>query len=170
MVVAALPDLAVALRAARRRALHIEMRDTYEITKEIEARFAGAPAPGPEAFAEWHDLLSPLVTAGGDLRRLRIVSEPITDYVRFEHEDTPAANLAAGEIVRWIPRDRASDLRLPGNDFWLVDDTLLFNLASGDGDWLGIQRNDDPDVLAFCLESFEAAWLRGIDHADYRPA
>jgi len=169
-VVAALPDLATALRASRHRALHIEMRDTYEITEYVERRFAGAPAPGPEAFAEWRGLLAPLVAAGADLRRLRIISEPITDYVRFEWEDTPAANLAAGEVVRWIPRDQASDLRLPGNDFWLIDDKLLFNLAAGNGDWLGIQRNDDPDVLAFCLESFEAAWSRGIDHADYCPA
>ncbi len=169
MVVAALPDLATALRSGRRRALHLEMRDIYEITKYVESRFAGEPAPGLEVFADWHDLLAPLVAAGADIRRLRIVSEPITDYVRFEWEDTPASNLAAGELVRWIPRDQASDLRLPGNDFWIVDDTLLFNLAAGNGDWLGIQRNDDPDVLAFCLESFEAAWSRGIDHADYRP-
>jgi len=169
-MVAALPNLATALLSASRRALHMEMRDGYEITKEIEARLAGAPVPGPEAWTEWHELLAPLAAAGGDLRRLRIVSEPITDYVRFEYEDTPAANLAAGEQVRWIPRDQASDLRLPGNDFWLVDDALLFNLAAGNGDWLGVQRNDDPDVLAFCLESFETAWSRGIDHADYRPS
>jgi hypothetical protein len=72
--------------------------------------------------------------------------------------------------VRWLSRKDASDLRFPGNDFWLVDETLLFNLASGDGEWIGIERCEDPDVLAFCVESFEAAWARGIDHADYQPA
>jgi hypothetical protein len=70
--------------------------------------------------------------------------------------------------VRWLPRDRASDLRLPGNDFWIVDDQLLFNITGGDGQWVGMQANDDAGVLAFCLEAFEAAWPRGIDHGDYK--
>lgn len=170
-MVAALPSLADVLRAARRRALHIELRDTYARTPSFEAWRAGVDdVSGRRDDADWIALLGPLVARGGDLRRLRVVSEPITEYVRYEYEGTPGANLAAGEVVRWLPRDRASDLRFPGNDFWLIDDTLLFNLASGDGDWIGIQPNDDPDVLAFCLESFEAAWSRSIDHADYRPA
>ncbi len=114
-------------------------------------------------------LLAPLVASGGDLRRLRTVSEPITEYVRYEYDVTPFANLAGGEVVRWLPRDRASDLRFPGNDFWLIDDWLLFSISSGDGEWLGVQPNDDPRVIGFCAESFEAAWRRAIDYSDYRP-
>jgi hypothetical protein len=30
-------------------------------------------------------------------------------------------NAAAGEDVRWLPRRRASDLALPGTDFWVLD-------------------------------------------------
>jgi Family of unknown function (DUF6879) len=37
-------------------------------------------------------------------------------------EGTAGLNIAAGEEVRWLPRRRASDLRLPGNDFWLLDE------------------------------------------------
>ena len=36
---------------------------------------------------------------GGDVRRLRIVSEPVTEYVRYEYEMTPVANLAARSIT-----------------------------------------------------------------------
>jgi hypothetical protein len=163
------PKLAELLVVAERRALHLEMRDTYARSPLFLAWEAGTPHDRREADAQWATLLAPLVGRGGDVRRLRIVSEPVTEYVRYEYEVTPVANLAAGELVRWLPRDQASDLRLPGNDFWLIDDVLLFNLASGDGDWLGVQRNDDPSVLAFCAEAFEAAWFRAVDHGDYRP-
>jgi hypothetical protein len=169
-VAVAASTLSELLPTGQRRALHLEMRDTYERTERFVAWQAGRLDERAESDAAWRALLAPLVQRGGDVRRMRIVSEPITEYVRYEYEVTPLANLAAGEAVRWLPRDRASDLRLPGNDFWLVDDSLLFNLASGDGDWLGMQPNDDPDVIAFCVEAFEHAWARGVDHADYRPA
>jgi hypothetical protein len=169
-VVVAAPKLADLLLAAERRALHLEMRDTYGLTDWFEAWKAGRTPDRDEADAQWHALLAPLVERGGDLRRLRIVSEPTTDYIRYEYESTPLANLAGGEAVRWLPRDRASDLRLPGNDFWLIDDALLFNLFNGDGDFLGVQLNDDPGVIAFCAASFDAAWARAVDHNDYHPA
>ncbi len=52
------------------------------------------------------------------IRRTRIVSEPVSEYIRWEHEIT-SANAEAGEDVRWLPPRRASDLLLPGNDFWV---------------------------------------------------
>lgn len=166
----AVPKLADLLLAAQRRALHMELRDNYARSARFLAWQSGEPHGRNDADDEWMDLLAPLVAQGGDVRRLRIVSEPLSEYVRYEHAVTPVANLAAGEVVRWLARAGASDLRFPGNDFWLIDDYLLFNLQSGDGDWLGVQPNEDPKVIEFCAESFEAAWLRAIDHSDYRAA
>ncbi|GAB1640313.1 hypothetical protein KRMM14A1259_07360 [Krasilnikovia sp. MM14-A1259] len=104
-----------------------------------------------------------------DFRRARVVSEPVSRYVQFEYDVTPHANIAAGERVRWLPRGRASELRLPGNDFWLVDDVVLFSLFSGHGARVGTVAGGD-DSLEFAAESFEVVWTMGIDHADYRPA
>lgn len=104
-----------------------------------------------------------------DVRRARIVSEPVSDFIRYEHEVTPAANLAAGELVRWLPRQRTSDLALPGNDFWLVDEQVLFNYNSGHGAWVGTELVTDPTVVKLCSSAFEAVWERGVDHADYQP-
>lgn len=163
------PELEAALRGGKRRALHLELRDTYARTPGYEAWIARRPHDRSQVDAEWRDLLATLVSHNGDVRRLRIVSEPPTEYVRYEYAITPSANIAAGEQVRWLPRQRASDLALPGNDFWLIDDTLLFNIAAGDGDWLGVERYEDPKVIDFCATSFEAAWERGVDHSDYRP-
>jgi uncharacterized protein DUF6879 len=66
-------------------------------------------------------------------RRARVVSEPLGGYISFEHAITDEVNIAAGEDVRWLPRRRASDLCLLGNDFWLFDEKLTRFSYSGDG-------------------------------------
>ena len=84
---------------------------------------------------------------------------------------SPAANLAAGEHVRWLPRPKASDLALPGNDFWLFDGTaVLFNHFSGDGAPAGTELREEPGVVKLCAAAFEAVWDRAVAHEEYRLA
>ena len=72
--------------------------------------------------------------------------------------------------MRWLPRRRASDLALPGNDFWVFDDhTIRFGYFAGDGELIGHEVRRDPDVLKLCLSAFEAVWDRAIPHEGYRP-
>ncbi len=78
---------------------------------------------------------------------------------------------AAGEQVRWLSRRRASDLCLPGNDFWIFDKRLIrFSHFAGNGDFLEDELCDDPAVVKMCAAAFEAVWDRAIPHAEYRPA
>jgi biotin operon repressor len=58
------------------------------------------------------------------------VSEPVIDYIRFEHAITATVNIAAGEQVRWLPQRQCSDLCLPVNDFWVLDDKLKGRVPS----------------------------------------
>jgi len=110
----------------------------------------------------------PVVDRGVDFRRARVVSEPVSKYIRHEYELTPLAALAAGERVRWLARSKADALRLPANDFWLVDDVVLFSHFSGDGVRVGTGVGS-PEAVAFCVEAFEGVWRLGVDHGDYRP-
>ena len=67
---------------------------------------------------------------------------------------------------------QASDLALPGNDFWVIDDhTVLFNHFTGDGDWAAepFELRTEPAVIKLCATAFDSAWERAVDHADYRP-
>jgi hypothetical protein len=158
-------DLARLLENARTRALHLEMRDWYV---DLDPRGYRAWAEtgqlgGHEAWAEWRTMLAPLVGRGGDLRRARIVSMPLSRYTQWEYE-VAHENIAAGEHVRWLARREASDLRLPGNDFWLVDDALLFLHFSGDGLLLEVAQEQRPPVIDFCERAFESVWERGLDH------
>ncbi|MER5770999.1 DUF6879 family protein [Streptomyces sp. NPDC001985] len=102
------------------------------------------------------------------IRRARVVSEPVSQYIAFEHSGS-FTNAAAGEQIRRLPRRLASDLALPGNDFWLFDGRLAqFNISDGEGRWTHTDRTDDPGVTALCASAFEAVWERGIPHEEYR--
>lgn len=158
------------LASAQHSAVHLEMRDTYvPDDPSFIAWQGGPPYDRTERERDWHQLIESTRAKGVTVRRARIVSEPVTDYIRFEHSVTDSMNIKAGEQVRWLPRRQASDLLLPGNDIWVFDEHLIrFGFFAGDGRYLGDEVVSDPDVIKRCLTAFEAVWERAVDHAEYR--
>jgi hypothetical protein len=164
------------LTTFQHEAVHLEMRDIYATSIEKD-RFAtwrqGQPLdPHTESawWQPWFDLMTRNTKAGKTLRRLRIISEPVSDYIRFEWLDA-AQLVRAGEDVRWLPRRRACTLLLPGNDFWMFDrHTVVFTHFSGDGHVLDHEITTDPALVTRCAEAFEEAWMIAIPHQDYTPA
>jgi hypothetical protein len=152
-------------------AAHLEMRDSYTPSDPVFLAWqSGQVDDLAERYRGWVDLVGTASARGVDFRRARIVSEPITDFIRHEYELASVMNVPAGERVRWLPRTRASDLALPGNDFWLLDGRLVrFGYFTGDGELLGHEVTDDPATVKLCASAFEAVWGRAIDHAEYRP-
>lgn len=164
------------MNAAQRSAVHLEMRDHYSVGDEADDFTAWQATgnrdvdPASAYWAPWTDLISRAVARGVIVRRARVVSEPVTAYIRYEHAGTPA-NLYAGEQVRWLPRRQASDLMLPGNDLWIFDDErVCFNHFSGDGDWEppGMELRTEPDLVKQCVAAFEQIWDRAIPHDQYQ--
>lgn len=103
------------------------------------------------------------------MRRARIVSEPVTEYIRYEH-DLTFANVAAGELVRWLPRRKAADIALPGTDLWMFDSSsVLFTYFSGDGEVVDREWRTEPAVLELVSSAFEAVWKRATPHEEYKP-
>lgn len=156
-----------------RSAVHLEMRDAYAVDNE-KGPFADwkagvrlDPADRATWWRPWLDLITTTVERGVVVRRARIVSEPVSDYIRYEHSGT-FTNVAAGEQVRWLPRRRASDIALPGNDFWLFDGNLVcWNHFAGDGSSQGPEITDDPAAAKLCADAFEAVWSRAVPHDQY---
>lgn len=159
------------MASAHHSAVHLEMRDSYTPADPIFLDWkAGKQFDPVERMAGWFQGRLSTVARGVVIRRARIVSEPLSDSTRHEYEMTPRLNIPAGEQVRWLPRRRASDLALPGNDFWVFDEhTIRFGYFAGDGELVGHEVCRDPDVLKLCLSAFEAVWDRAIPHEDYRP-
>jgi hypothetical protein len=169
------PPFTELIAATTTSAVHLEMRDAYTPSDPgFLAWLAGTPITAILASPQddwWYQLVQGHVLRGVTFRRARIVSEPLADYIRYEHASTPILNIAAGEQVRWLPRRRASDLCLPGNDFWVFDGRLVrFGHFAGDGEILDQEMCDDPAVVRLCSSAFEAVWERATDHARYHPA
>lgn len=163
------------LTSYQSEAVHFEMRDVYstDIEKDRFATWLSGEPLDPDSEAEWwrpwFELMASNIQAGKVLRRLRIVSEPVTAYIRFEWLDA-AKLVEAGEDVRWLSRKDASTLLLPGNDFWMFDrHTVVFTHFSGDGHVLGHEITTDHDIVARCASAFEAAWARATPHAEFTP-
>ncbi|WP_425558821.1 DUF6879 family protein [Catenulispora subtropica] len=160
--------------SAERSAVHLEMRDVYAVEEErskLEAWRAGVrldPADRESWWRPWLDLIARAVDRGVTVRRARVVSEPVSEYIRYEHSGT-FTNVAAGEQVRWLPRRDAAGLCLPANDFWLIDGRRVrWNHFDGDGRDTEPEMSDDPEIAEQCGAAFEAVWERAIPHEDYK--
>ncbi|WP_034090739.1 DUF6879 family protein [Streptacidiphilus albus] len=163
-------------QTARVQALHLEMRDAYGVAEELQEldlwkRTGQADTnPDAEGWRPWTTIARDAIARGVVLRRARIVSEPVTDYTRWLHRITET-NLAVGELVRWLPRAKASDLCLPGNDFWVLDHhSVLFNHWTGYGDLAdpATELRHEPELIKMCTAAFEAVWDRATPHEEYQ--
>ncbi|MCT9084115.1 DUF6879 family protein [Streptomyces fulvoviolaceus] len=167
------PPFSELLAGCTHSAVHLEMRDSYAVDYEKgpfadwRAGFRHDPANRASWWRPWLDLIQETVGRGVVVRRARIVSEPVSAYTRFLYDGT-FTNVAAGEQVRWLPRRRASDIALPGNDFWLIDDQLIrWNHFTGEGASAGQEVSEDPAAAKLCTDAFEAVWARAIAHDQY---
>ncbi|MFG3287852.1 DUF6879 family protein [Streptomyces sp. NPDC048179] len=169
------PSFDELMEAAQHSAVHLEMRDQYAVGDEADdfdtwlSTGRRDSDPTSEYWAPWVDMISRATTRGVVVRRARVVSEPVTDYIRYEHAGT-AVNVQAGEQVRWLPRGQAADLLLPGADLWIFDGSrVLFNHFTGTGDWSDppMELTTDPAIVKQCSDAFEAVWERAVPHDQY---
>lgn len=167
------PPFSDLIASARRSAVHLEQRDTYTPDDPVFHRWlaGGEVDYATEAAPGWFDVVRETVSRGVVMRRVRVVSEPLADYTRYEYASAGPLNVAAGEDVRWLPRNRTLDMCLPGLDFWVFDDhTVRAHHFSGGGEMLRDEVVTDPDIVRHCLTAFEAAWERATPHEKYRPS
>jgi hypothetical protein len=165
------PTFAELLASCTSSAVHLEIHDAH-LTSDpaYQGWLAGETDPQESArqYEAYTEVVLPAVRRGVIVRRARIVSEPVSDYVRWEHWLTDPVNVTAGEQVRWLPRRLASTLALPGNPYWVFDDRLVrFTIYGGDGEVQGSQFSDDAGIVEACQSAFEAVWQLAIPHREY---
>ncbi|QXJ20774.1 hypothetical protein AGRA3207_001544 [Actinomadura graeca] len=145
------------------------MRDTYNVESERVplARWREGERDDFAWLEGWLDFIRGIARSGVQVQRLRVVSEPHTEYTRWSIEVT-RLNVAAGEDVRYLPRQHAEDILLPDEDCWLVDeDGLILSLFEPDGGSAGFAVEPDPRLTAHYRSVRDRAWPRGIPYSDY---
>lgn len=144
--VAAGPEFRDVVRGFAHSAFRLEVRDRYNEPSEAEQvrRFVAGERPDALFLAPWCDMVRSRVADGRSIGRVRVVSEPHSDYTRFLLW-LAQENTAAGEDIRYLPRQKAEQLSLPDEDFWLVDSTTVGVLRFGEDDvLLGAELVTDP--------------------------
>jgi hypothetical protein len=156
-------------KAAIVSAVHLETRDAYEPDDPDWPEWRDGHRFDPAVrWAAWFDMTSETTARGVQVRRLRIVSEPVTEYVRYEYDVTAGFNIASGEEVRWLPRDRAVGLLLPAVDCWIFDEKItVANHFDGYGGNLRHEQFDDAALSAHYTAAFNRVWERAVPHMEY---
>jgi hypothetical protein len=150
-------------------AFRLELLDRYDSpgTQQRVERFLAGEPDDPAIRAGWDALIADLARAGKSISRVHVVSEPLTDYLRFELAFY-AGSVAAGEDVRILPRVRTADMSLPAFDFWLFDDrtaaVMTYDCA---GSWQGVQVVTDHKLVSDCRGWREAMIRRAMPLTDY---
>lgn len=150
-----------------RSAWRWECQGTYHESDEVEPWARWRAGVRDNSWIEpWTEAVRAMRRQGKTFRRVRMLTEPLTDYLRWMLDVTPA-NIAAGEDIRWTTKDVARDLGMPSYDFYLFDDERLAILHFGEHGVSGADLVDDADVVARHLAWRAKVWQVAISHDQY---
>lgn len=145
-------------------AYRLEMREGYYEKEQLSQFLAGGPVD-ISYMNDWLALIVKLRVAGKRIERVRVVSEPHSDYTRYGLW-LCQYNTRAGEDIRYVPRKQAGGL--PDHDYWLFDSSLLYAVRFTDDDQLlGAELIDDPAAVIQAGYWRDAAWHHAVPYDQY---
>ncbi|MGH3852187.1 MAG: DUF6879 family protein [Pseudonocardiaceae bacterium] len=125
----------------------------------LAAYLAGQYPPPDAERQDWTRLVRAATSRGRLMSRVHVVTEPLSDYLRFELAWSYPQSVTAGEDVRiLLVAGDGWPAGIPRSDFWLFDDRELFNMVyASDGRWLGAEYVTDPAVVARACQARASA-------------
>jgi hypothetical protein len=115
--------LGTLLRSAEHDLFRLEARDRYEVPSDggdFGRYMAGEAAPDPDRKAAWQRRLAAEKARGLHRWRVHVVTEPLSDYLRYEFDWGHRLN-AHLEDIRVLALPEMPE-GLLGTDWYLVDD------------------------------------------------
>lgn len=129
------PDFQRLFETFQESAWRWECQGVYREPDEREPlrRFLAGEPPDDAWMAPFLDLVRGATAAGKRFERVRMMTRPLTDYLRFEMDIARRCNVPAGEDIRILWPDEAERLGAPPVDFWLFDDHTAAVMSFDDG-------------------------------------
>ncbi|MBF6414550.1 hypothetical protein IU441_15365 [Nocardia cyriacigeorgica] len=161
------PDWASPFRGCKAEAFHLEVRDAHAVPSESERfqRFLDGEPALPDEHQDRREVMRETAARGVRVSRIRVVSEPHTDYHRWLLSVT-GSNVDAGEDIRYVPRHIAGDV--PPDDWWLIDNArVVYNLVSEAGKPAGLAVTTDPAVVGHCRAVRQRLWDTSTPYREY---
>ena len=156
-------------------AFRLERRESYAGTSYDRPLFVGwlrGQLPELDPDVPWKRMVRAATAEGRQFARVRIVSEPWSDYTRYALWQSEQ-NIAAGEDIRYLSRQRAEAVGLPArlseHDYWLFDSSLLVVMHYDDAtdDLRRCEIVDDPAVIVRHNYWRDAAWHHALPRDEY---
>lgn len=150
----------------------LETLQAYSGSSEDEAFAAfraGQPIPVTPELQAWCARVRRRVSDGRTVQRVHVVTEPLSEYMRFELASY-APNVEAGEYVRVLPIAQGGSwpTDVPHEDFWLVDSVELWDMIyAEDGRWLGAEPVSEPVRIVAACHARDAALAQSRSWSSY---
>ncbi|MGH3941911.1 MAG: DUF6879 family protein [Pseudonocardiaceae bacterium] len=155
----------------RYTARRLEPRDRYNTEYSVEPlrRFLTGEPVDYSFMDRWIEEVSSRRAQGKRMARVRVVTEPLNDNARFSLQ-VARLNVAAGDEIRYLPRQRAQELELglPDEDYWIFDATTAAIIHFDEDDRpVGHELLDDPAEIVQRLHWFDAAWHYSVSREEF---
>lgn len=157
-------------RSFQRTAFRLETQGEYRepIEREPIHRFLNAEPPDDSWLNPWTDNVREATHQGRTFQRVRVLTDPLTDYLRFEMDLALRANIPAGEDIRSLSMSEAQALGVPiGLDFWMFDDDQVGVMRFGDQGMLGLEMLTDAAEIDRCRQLRDRAWNAAAPAEDW---
>ncbi|MFI1863391.1 DUF6879 family protein [Streptomyces jumonjinensis] len=134
-----------------REAFRLETLPVYSVEGEKE-EFEEFLATGKLDLPEddpWLLKVQAFHNSGRRIRRVHIVTRPLSDYLRYEFA-AYRYNVAAGEDVRILDLTDRDNPGLPDQDFWMFDESRIVSMNyRADGSQISRDLLENPDLRQY---------------------
>lgn len=137
--------------AFQRTAFRLETHPSYDVTserEEYEAFLSSGTLSIPDDDS-WLTRVRHFRATDRWIGRVHVLRRPLTDYLRYELA-VYRHTVAAGEDIRILDLTSQPDPGLPGQDFWLFDETSVVRMDyDNQGTQLGRELLEDIDPAPY---------------------
>lgn len=112
-------------------AYRLELLAAYAEDSEAPALASFTAGQAPDIYPGkrgWLEKVRGAAAAGRIMRRVHVVTEPLSPYLQFEIGWSYSLNVGAGEDIRILTAERAPAVVLEAGDYWLLDSRTLIRM------------------------------------------